>query len=162
MDEEVAGLAVRAALAPQMDVASRPVRVTLVRCLGLRWPRGQRRSSHVGSRPEIMWNYARHDAMREIARRSYAYGTPCPVGSLHVIAFWCNAGEHRSVCAAELLSGYLTRKNRVHRVFHVCRQLWGRRSCGGCRECDPHVFSARREDARGRFAALMDSFGYAA
>ena len=104
-----------------------------------------------------MWNYAHHDAMREIARRSYAYGTPCPAGSLHVIAFWCNAGEHRSVCAAELLSGYLTRKNEVHRVFHLCRPLWGRRSCGGCRECDPRARSRQREGTHTRFALLMDA-----
>ena len=157
MGEEVAGLAARAALAPQLDVASRPVRVTLVRRLDLRWPRGQRRSRHVGSHPEIMWSYAHHDAMRQIARRSYAYGTPCPAGSLHAIAFWCNAGERRSVCAAELLSGWLTRRNKGHQAFRACRQLWGRRSCGGCRECDPRIPSFVRDGALDRLANLMRS-----
>ena len=159
LGEEVARRAVLAAVAPQMDVAERPVMVTFIRCLDLHWPRGQQRSSHVGSHPEIMWSYAHHDAMRDIARQCWAFGAPRVAGSLHVIAFWCNAGEHRSVCAAELLSGYLNHhRHRAHWVFHACRQLWGRRSCGGCRECDPHIVSARRKAARARFAALMDSY----
>ena len=162
MGEEVARRAVLAAVAPQMDVAERPVAATFARCLDLHWPRGQQRSSHVGSHPEIMWSYARHDAMRDTARQCWAFGAPRVAGSLHVIAFWCNAGEHRSVCAAELLSGYLNHhRHRAHWVFHACRQLWGRRSCGGCRECDPHIVSARRKAARARFAALMHSCGTA-
>ena len=161
MDEAVARLAVLDALPPHLDVADRAVSVTFIRCLGLHWPRGRPRPNHVGTHPEIVWAYANHDAMREIARACFAYGLPCAPGNVHVLAFWCHAGERRSVCAAELLSRDLARKNRAHSVLHSCRQLWGRRSCGGCRERGPNVFSARREDARARFAALMDTFGHA-
>ena len=106
-----------------------------------------------------MWTYANHYAMREIVRACFAYGSPCAPGGVHVLAFWCHAGEHRSVCAAELLSRFLTRKKRAHSVFHSCQQLWGRRSCGGCRERGPRILSLGREAALGRFAMLMHSLG---
>ena len=144
-----------------LDVADRAVSATFIRCLGLHWQRGQPRSSHVGTHPEIMWTYANHYAMREIARACFAYGSPCAPGGVHVLAFWCHAGEHRSVCAAELLSRDLTRKNRAHSVFHSCRQLWDRRSCGGRRECSPTISSAMRDEAHRTFAQLMDSVGFA-
>ena len=100
--------------------------------------------------------------MREIARACFAYGSPCAPGGVHVLAFWRNAGEHRSVCAAELLSGYLTRAQRAHGVLHACRQLRGQRSCGGCRECNPTISSAMRDEAHRKLAQLMDSFGLVA
>ena len=152
LDETIARLAVRAALAPH--VADRNVPVTFVKCVDLHWPRGLPKSGHVGSRPEIMSTYAQADAMQDIARQCLPREAAPPSGGLHVIAFRCNAGEHRSVCAAELLSGYLTRKNEAHTVFHLCRPLWGRRSCGGCRECDPRAHSHQREGAHTRFAWL--------
>ena len=147
LDETIARLAVRAGLAPLVGFEGRPATATFAPCLDLFWPKGRRRG-HVGWHPEIMWSYVHHDAVRDIAQQCVRYDSELPVGTIHVIAFWCNDGEERSVCTAELLSGYLTRRNRAHRVFHTCRQLWVRRSCGGCRECDPHILSDQREAAR--------------
>ena len=161
MDEAVARLAVLEALPTRLGVADRAVSVTFIRCLDLHWPRGRPRSNHVGTHPETTFTYVSHDAVREIARACFAYGSPCAPGGVHVLAFWCNAGEHRSVCAAELLTRDLTRKNRAHSVFHSCRQLWGRRSCGGCRECSPTISSAMRDEAHRKLAQLMDSLGLA-
>ena len=161
MDEAVARLAVLEALPAHLDVADRAVSVTFIRCLDLHWPRGRPRSNHVGTRPEIMWTYANHDAMREIVWACFAYGSPCAPGGVHVLAFWCNAGERRSVCAAELLSRGLTQKSRAHSAFHSCRQLWGRRSCGRCRECNPTISGAMRDEAHRKVAQLMDSVGLA-
>ena len=47
-----------------------------------------------------------------------------------VIAFYCNAGEHRSVAMAELF-GRLHEAN----IQHLCNGVWRRKYCGGCAEC---------------------------
>ena len=48
-----------------------------------------------------------------------------------VIAFYCNAGEHRSVAMAELFGGV----HEGSRVHHLCSGVWRRKYCGGCDEC---------------------------
>ena len=56
-----------------------------------------------------------------------------------VVAFYCNAGEHRSVACADIYArvvdmvydGRLTSKD----VLHTCTASWRRKFCQGCLKC---------------------------
>ena len=71
-----------------------------------------------------------------------------------VVAFWCNAGEHRSVAAAEAYA-----RARGGRALHLCAEQWHYRGCGMCRECDPDVPNTRRQAAWDEFRQLMEAGG---
>ena len=64
----------------------------------------------------------------------------------HIVAFYCNAGEHRSVAFAAMFGQYASNAGFDVDVKHVCKQLWFRRSCGQCRECTcvPHPDNIKR------------------
>ncbi len=68
------------------------------------------------------------------------------------VAFWCNAGEHRSVACCELFARWW-RKKYLSPVptAHLCRNQWGRRGCGGCQAChhwSPAIVGTDEEFAR--------------
>ena len=69
-----------------------------------------------------------------------------------VVAFWCNAGEHRSVAAAEAYA-----RARGGRALHLCAEQWHYRGCGMCRECDPDVPNPRRQAAWDKFRQIMEA-----
>ena len=71
-----------------------------------------------------------------------------------VVAFWCNAGEHRSVAAAEAYA-----RARGGRALHLCAEQWHYRGCGMCRECDPDVPNTRRQAAWDEFRQFMEAGG---
>ena len=71
-------------------------------------------------------------------------GRPC------VVAFWCNAGEHRSVCAAEAFA-----RAWGGRAVHLCADNWHWRSCGSCPQCNPDNPDPRREAAWEKFKQWM-------
>ena len=69
-----------------------------------------------------------------------------------IVAFWCNAGEHRSVAAAEAYA-----RARGGRALHLCAERWHYRSCGMCRECDPDAPNPRRQRAWDEFKAIVNA-----
>ena len=79
----------------------------------------------------------------------------------HIVAFYCNAGEHRSVAFAAMFGYYADMAGCDVDVKHVCKALWSRRSCGQCRQCTtvPHTdilewlqeyFDTRRREEQAR------------
>jgi len=69
-----------------------------------------------------------------------------------VVAFWCNAGEHRSVAAAEAYA-----RAQGGRALHLCAEQWHYRGCGMCPECDPDVPNPRRQAAWDEFRRIMEA-----
>ena len=71
-------------------------------------------------------------------------------GGNHVIAFWCNAGEHRSVAVREFVhyclfdGGWLARSLPFRLASDLCRTLWDRRGCGQCCACSTSSLSQVR------------------
>ena len=53
----------------------------------------------------------------------------------HIVAFYSNAGEHRSVALAALFAQYAENKGCKVDIRHICSSLWSRRSCGQCSLC---------------------------
>ena len=97
--------------------------------------------------------------MREVARQCWeAFSEAVPAGTVHVVAFWCNAGEHRSVCAAALFADWLAQQGLERSVVHLCAPLWDHRSCGGCAECNPYRTDGRRDEAYANFARAMRGY----
>ena len=93
--------------------------------------------------------------MREILPQVLAGGN-------HVIAFWCNAGEHRSVAVRELVRYCLCDPTVVQGVeafslasSDLCKALWDRRVCGQCRVCSIPPVSQECADAQGAFMQAM-------
>ena len=86
--------------------------------------------------------------MREILPQVLAGGN-------HVIAFWCNAGEHRSVAVRELVRYCLCDPTVVQGVeafslasSDLCKALWDWRGCGQCRACSTSPVSQVRTAAQ--------------
>ena len=104
----------------------------------------------MGSHPEITAFYVAHPAARRIAedigRARWRRWAP-----LRVMAFWCNAGEHRSVAMAD--SYHAAAEGAT--VFHLCRHQWHYRGCGGCAACDPARANPQRERAWEEFRWML-------
>ena len=60
----------------------------------------------------------------------------------HIVAFFCNAGEHRSVALAAMFAHYAKNMHCEVEIRHMCTKLWGRRSCGQCARCTDRPCSA--------------------
>ena len=99
-----------------------------------------------------------------IAREAHALqDSPQAVGvaempPVHVIATWCNAGEHRSVGISEMIRAVAKElgmqvigDSHIDKVWHLCNTRWWRRGCGCCAECDPFQESPIRDEAQGSF-----------
>ena len=103
-----------------------------------------------------------YDQLREILPQVLAGGN-------HVIAFYCNAGEHRSVAVREFVHyclfnvGWLARSLPFRLASSdLCKALWDRRGCGQCRVCSTSYLSQERTDAQMTFRQALrtrSSFG---
>ena len=99
-----------------------------------------------------------YDQLREILPQVLAGGN-------HVIAFWCNAGEHRSVAVREFVHYCLFNVGRLAPCLpfrlassDLCKALWDRRGCGQCCACSTSSLSQVRTDAQMAFArGLFDT-----
>ena len=114
---------------------------------------------HVGTHPLMMQGFVEqhgmqgiYDRMREIMPQVLAGG------GHHVIAFYCNAGEHRSVAVREFVR-YCLRDGTVVQgavafslaSSDLCKALWDRRGCGQCSACSTSPVSQVRTDAQMAF-----------
>ena len=117
--------------------------VWLVCCTGLFWRReyGKQWARHVGTHPYITAEYMKQDGAPKIARKAWEASWRAGPDDPRVLAFWCNAGEHRSVAMAESYGQVMGCD-----VIHLCKSTWRWRSCGCCQECDP----ARQDEGRSR------------
>ena len=94
-----------------------------------------------------------YDLLREILPQVFAGGD-------HVIATYCNAGEHRSVAVREFLDYCL--RNGLAPSFpfslassDLCKALWDRWGCGQCSACSTSAVSEVRTDAQMAFAQAL-------
>ena len=71
----------------------------------------------------------------EIIEGGVDHQSPDRLPEKHIVAFYCNAGEHRSVAFAALYAELLRQLGFAVKIVHVCRSLWDRRSCGQCIQC---------------------------
>ena len=113
---------------------------------------------HVGTHPLMMQGFVEqpqmqyiYDQMREILPQVLAGGN-------HVIAFYCNAGEHRSVAMREfvrycLCDGQVVQGATAFSLASddLCKALWDRRGCGQCSACSTSPVSQVRTDAQVAF-----------
>ncbi len=104
---------------------------------------------HVGSHPALMAQYLEEKLRRQMQNIINDIKVGCSSAGQreHLIAMWCNAGEHRSVAVATLCSAAFAHYGVRSRVEHLCSELWTRRGCGCCRACDPHRPSTERDAA---------------
>jgi RNase adaptor protein for sRNA GlmZ degradation len=105
-------------------------KVTFLNCTGLHMAR-EMRGFHVGSHHGNMKHYAQQPGTQKLARELSAAVLPdsnrASDAELHVLAFWCNAGEHRSVALSELCDAHLKRQRILPQdavVLHLGRELW--------------------------------------
>ena len=78
-----------------------------------------------------------------------------------MVAFYCNAGEHRSVAVRDFVHYCLqvgTTFGSLAPSFpfslassDLCKALWDRRGCGQCRDCSTSYVSQVRTDAQMAF-----------
>ncbi len=121
-------------------------RVHCINCRGLHGEMGQ----HCGMHPTLLGEYLDRSnarALRNIMTEIRDEVLPLS-HERTLLAFWCNAGEHRSVAMCLVTKQWLERALHIHiKMTHHCQALWSRRSCGGCRECDPQTDTPARRDA---------------
>ena len=122
----------------------------LVGCTILHMPENLR-TCHTGMLPATQLYYARNRKLHEVLAQLPSLQQRSP----RVVAFWCNAGEHRSVACAELYAGSLAQQGVPHELVHLCGECWDQRGCGGCREC--RAWAPERDEAQRLFDAALFS-----
>ncbi len=138
--------AVRLALVRSGEVSeTEAIHVCLIDCTVLHW--ADLRLAHIGSHHYICRRFAEQTQTNPtVVDKCVQAEFMWMSGAVRVLAFYCNAGEHRSVSMAELY-GRAVGFAPEHNIIHMGRELWNYRSCGGCRECDPAVRHPDREEA---------------
>ncbi len=154
LDKELGEEAVRLALLRTGEVdETEVVHVCLIDCTVLHW--ADARLAHIGSHHWISRRFMdQTHTVQMVADQCVRAERMWKPASVRVLAFYCNAGEHRSVSMAELYAratGFAPELN----VIHMGRELWSYRSCGGCAECDPCVEHGDRRVAIGIFSRVL-------
>ena len=113
---------------------------------------------HVGTHPLMMQGFVEQREMKDIYDQLREILPQVLAGGNHVIAFWCNAGEHRSVAVREFVHyclfnvGWLARSLPFRLASSdLCKALWDRRGCGQCCACSTSSLSQVRTDAQRAF-----------
>ena len=119
---------------------------------------------HVGTHPLMMQGFMEQPEMRYIYDRMRRILPQVLEGGNHVIAFYCNAGEHRSVAVREFVN-YCLRDATFGSLApslpfslassDLCKALWDRRGCGQCRACSTSPVSQLRTDAQMAFMQAL-------
>jgi len=146
------------------DLQARDVTVHLVDCTRLHEihedgsGRGNAVWGHVGTHPSMMQGFMEQPEMRYIYDRMRRILPQVEEGGNHVIAFYCNAGEHRSVAVREFVRYCLCDATVVQGAVafslassDLCKALWDRRGCGQCSACSTSPVSQVRTDAQMAF-----------
>ena len=99
-------------------------------------------ANHVGLNEHLQLAYLEHfraqvNWIGRALRRQQCWPLPATNDVLLVVAFYCNAGEHRSVAISDLFGRACeaVRPGKVNDVIHACRSSWRWKYCRGCSDC---------------------------
>ena len=99
------------------------------------------REDHCGAHPEVMAEYLEPPNAYDLDWIFKQLGQLLPFRKRDctLLAFWCNAGEYRSVACSVAVRDWLQAALGVHiPLMHLCQKSWrAHHLCGCCTDCDP-------------------------